>query len=96
MGGEGQCVCMMIYIIHKVHLYDDIHQRFKDDCMMIYISYKRRGCIDTERFGDQNQCVTAVSFRGSLRGVKDMQLQYHISTYLYIFAACVGVMYSGE
>jgi hypothetical protein len=36
-GSGYQCVCMMIHTIHKSALYDDIHYRFKDDHMMIYI-----------------------------------------------------------
>jgi hypothetical protein len=37
------CLYMTIYIIYiKMHLYDDIHHRFKDDRMMIYIIQMRR------------------------------------------------------
>jgi hypothetical protein len=36
---------MMIYIVHKVHLYDNIHHRFKDDRMMIYNTNEEDGLV---------------------------------------------------
>jgi hypothetical protein len=36
------CFCVMINIIQCTCMYDDIHHRFKDDRMMIYIIQMKR------------------------------------------------------